>query len=325
VIALQSYANLRTKRQGISVLIPGAAGATAIGAIKSLRQVNFKGRIVSFDGEPLSAGFLMSDANYVVPTINQPAAFDLVVPILVSEAIQVILPTSAVASAVFAKSADLLSSLGIVFAGSESNVTDLCDDKLRFWHFVRNNFPVPALIEIQNGQPDTYPCFIKPRFGSGSYGSGLCIDDIAWRYFSSQGEDLVVQEYLPGQEYSVDVLCSLEGIPLVAVPRERISSIGGVSVRSRVVKDRVIQDLCIRMASHLGIKGPCCMQLKRDAQGALKFTEVNPRLGGGSIVASLAGVNLPSLLIAMAAGEPISIGPFREITVVRVLEELIVS
>ena len=65
------------------------------------------------------------------------------------------------------------------------------------------------------------------------------------------------------------------------------------------------------------------MQLKRDSAGAPRFIEVNPRMGGGTIFAALAGVNMALLSVTLAAGCPLPPLKFSEITVVRYFEELV--
>jgi carbamoyl-phosphate synthase large subunit len=307
----------------VGVLVPGAAGSAAIGAIKSLRRHGFPARIVSFDGEQLSGGFALSDVHYMIPTITQPDAYRRVLDILERESIKVILPTSASATSIFSKQKATLARLGVVFAGADGDVVDLCDDKLAFWQAVHRTFPVPALVKIRGGLPETYPCFVKPRFGSGSVGAGICRNEVDWRYLTADGAGYLLQEYLPGPEYSVDVLCDLQGRPLVAVPRERLSIIEGVTVRARVAKSPVLERMCMDMARHLDIKGTCCMQLKTDAAGQLRFLEVNARLGGSSIIATLAGVNIPACLVLMALGQAFKVAEFDDMLVCRILDEIV--
>lgn len=67
------------------------------------------------------------------------------------------------------------------------------------------------------------------------------------------------------------------------------------------------------------------MQMKRAANGEVKFLEVNPRMGGGTIFATLAGVNFSQLQVELAAGRTVKIPPFRDITVLRYYEEIVLE
>ena len=51
----------------MNILLQGAGGPASHGVIKSLREIDFEGKIVSVDANPLSVGFHLSDESYVVP------------------------------------------------------------------------------------------------------------------------------------------------------------------------------------------------------------------------------------------------------------------
>ena len=51
----------------MNILLLSAGGPTAHGVIKSLRDINFDGKIVSVDSNPLSAGLYLSDSYHIVP------------------------------------------------------------------------------------------------------------------------------------------------------------------------------------------------------------------------------------------------------------------
>jgi carbamoyl-phosphate synthase large subunit len=138
-----------------------------------------------------------------------------------------------------------------------------------------------------------------------------------------RGRSDLVQEYLPGVEYSVDVLADLGGRPLVAVPRERLRVQEGLSVRGRVLHDPEIERLCLDLAAELGVKGPVCMQLKRDVAGRPRFLELNPRMGGGTLFSAFAGVNLAACSVDLAAGRRLPPLRFAEVTIVRYFDELV--
>ena len=81
----------------------------------------------------------------------------------------------------------------------------------------------------------------------------------------------------------------------------------------------------MNIARSVGITGPCCIQMKRSREGALKTVEINPRMGGGTIFAALAGANFPALVLDMASGKEIVKPSFSEITVIRYFEEIVMD
>ena len=131
-------------------------------------------------------------------------------------------------------------------------------------------------------------------------------------------------EYLPGEEYTVDVFCDLKENICGLVIRERIGVKAGISVKGRIIKDKEIESICKKVCDIFKIKGPCCIQLKRDKNGDPKLIECNPRLGGGTYFGTLAGINPAEIYFNLYYGNLIKKKIPKEITVVRYFEEIIV-
>lgn len=307
-----------------TVLLPGGGGIAAICALKSLRMAGFQGKIVSTDADPLSPGFYLADAYATLPPISDPAFFDRALAVIEREEVTLILPTSGFDILVYSQRKAELEQRGVTVAMSDYPVMENCVDKWRFYQLTHERFPLPrTTLDPQQGV--TFPCFVKPIRGKGSRGTALCRSAGELAYQLATQKDLLIQEYLPGEEYSIDVLSDLRGAPLVAVPRVRLATKEGISVKGKVVHDPEIEQLCLELAGFLGLKGPSCLQMKRDAHGDAKFLEVNPRMGGGTIFTTLAGVNFAMLMVALAAGEKVQIPPFRELTVLRYYEEIVLD
>lgn len=305
-----------------TVLLPGGGGTAAVGALKSLRLAGFPGKIVSTDADPLSPGLYLADAYSTLPPISDPRFFDSALEVIERERVTLILPTSGFDILVYSRRKAELESRGVTVAMSDYPVVESCVDKWRFYQCTREHFPLPRTT-LDPHQGATFPCFVKPIRGKGSRGIALCRNAKELAQQMAAHQDLLIQEYLPGEEYSIDVLSDLHGVPLVAVPRVRLATKEGISVKGKIVRDSQIQRECLALARFLGLKGPSCMQMKRDANGQLKFLEVNPRMGGGTIFTTLAGVNFATLLVALALGDTVQIPQFRELTVLRYYEEIV--
>jgi carbamoyl-phosphate synthase large subunit len=304
------------------VLIPGAGGDAGIGAIKALRLAGYRGRIVATDTDPLSPGLELADTGTVLPPAASPDFLERAIEFIHDEEVDVILPTSGFDTPVYARHEGELRGAGVTVIGCGPFVMETCMDKWRFYECVRRDFPVPSTYQRPVDDLE-FPCFVKPVRGKGSRRVSVCRDRDTLDRRLTEHDDLLIQEYLPGVEYTVDVLSDLDGRPLVAVPRIRLAVKEGISVRGQILHDEEIESLCLRLAAALLVKGPVCMQLKRDRDGAPRFIEVNPRMGGGTIFAALAGVNMAALSLALAAGRPLPPLRFSEITVVRYFEELV--
>jgi len=308
----------------LTVLVPGAGGPAAVGTIKSLRMAGFEGRIISTDANPLSAGFYLSDGFRVVPKASDPEFHAAAVRLIRDERINVILPTSGFDIYEYSRHKRELEALGVVVAMSDFDTMMTCANKWEFYLKTQGQFPLPETSTHPEGW-ETFPCFVKPVLGKGSRNSYRCDGRDELEFYRSRVEAMVVQEYLPGEEYTVDLLSDLSGMPLLAVPRIRLETKDGISTKGKVLHDDEMERLCLEMARYLNLKGPTCMQLKRDRTGCLKFLEVNPRIGGGSIFTTLAGVNIPKLLLDLIRGIEIAAPRQKEVVVVRYYEEILLE
>jgi len=281
-----------------------------------------KCKIVSVDPNPLAAGFFLSDKSYVVPLAkNDKSLMDKTVEICEIEKIDIIMPTSGFDTPVHAKYRRVFEEMGISLPFSDYNVIEKCQNKLSWYRYVTNKEAVP--FTSNNVDEITFPFIVKPKIGLGPKRVFLCRNRIDLAYALSVIEDPIFQEPLLGKEYTVDVLSDLEGAPLVAVPRERIEAKAGITYKGRIVLDEEIQGTCMDVAKELNIKGPSCIQLKRDDGGRPKVIDINPRMGGTTIITTLAGINFPELVIKLCNNERFEIPQPKEITITRYYEEIV--
>jgi carbamoyl-phosphate synthase large subunit len=307
-----------------TVLVPGAAGPAGINTIKSLRMAGFEGKIIATDSSSLCAGFFMADANEVIPEAEDHSFVDKLFRIVKMYQVEVLMPSSGFDIYPYSENRKQLAEIGAQAIVSDRDKLEICRDKMLTFQTLSNRFVLP----FTTTDPDkiqTFPVLAKPRFGKGSRGIVKIEDESDLRYIISKRDDLVFQEYLPGTEYTVDVLSDLNGKPLMAVPRIRMQTKAGISTKGRVLRDPSLELDCMKIAEYIGIRGPCCIQMKESEEGRLKLIEVNPRMGGGTIFTSLAGANFPALLLDIIEGREITVPTIAEITVIRYFEEFVVK
>ncbi|HEY7109107.1 MAG TPA: ATP-grasp domain-containing protein [Nitrososphaeraceae archaeon] len=311
------------KNGKLTVLVPGADGPAGINTIKSLRLANFAGKIVASDSSPISAGFFMSDESEIIPEADDSLFLDRLMKIILKHNISVLMPSSGYDIYPYSMVKDKLLKMGVVAVVSDNKTLQICRDKLTTYKVLSSKFDLPFTTIDQN-RIQEFPVIAKPRYGKGSRDILKISDDKELRYILSRYDDLVFQEYLPGTEYTIDVLSDLKQEPLIAVPRIRLQTKAGISTKGRIVRDQRIEDVCKTIAEYLKVSGPCCIQMKESKEGVLKFVEINPRLGGGTIFTTLAGVNLPSLIMDIVEGKEIDIPQFSEVTIIRYYEEIVI-
>jgi carbamoyl-phosphate synthase large subunit len=309
-----------------NVLVPGAGGPAGINTIKSLRLSLFKGNIVSTDSNLLSAGFFLSDFYYVIPPYDDKFFIEKLLKIIKEQNIKVLMPSSGFDIYGYSLNYDLIVEYGAIPIVSRRKVLEICRDKLLSYKFLSNKFPFAFTCEYHE-KIDTFPLIAKPRFGKGSNNIIKIENKLDLKYVLGKFKNMIFQEYLPGTEYTVDVLSDLTEKPIMAIPRIRIDTKAGISVKGKIKRDLMIENLCKKTAETLGIKGPCCIQLKESENGELKIIEINPRFGGGTIFTTLAGANFPAMLLEMISNNNnnLIIPNVSEVTVLRYFEEIVIE
>ena len=304
----------------MNILILSAGGPTAHGVIKSLRDINFDGKIISVDSNPLSAGFYLSDSYHTVPKAFDNNYIDKLLQIVKDENIDLILPTSSNDIITISENSHLFDCKLFM---SDYEAIDICSDKLKFYEKCKDKFPLPKT-SINYNDID-FPIFAKPKeHSAGSRGISLCesVDNI--NCLNQNKFKYIYQEYLPGMEYTIDVLCDMDSNPLVAVPRERLQTKAGISSKGRIVKNNFIEKSCFEICKFLKLKGPLCLQMKEDINGNPKFVEINPRLGGSSYFATLAGINFLEIILDLVNGKKPIINKPKPITILRYYNEVVI-
>ena len=169
--------------------------------------------------------------------------------------------------------------------------------------------------------PD-FPLFIKPRISDGSRGAMYIRGSIDYyKAISNKGymttrngfieslryskfPKLLVMEYLPGKEYSIDVLCRY-GKTYVAIPRERLKTVGGIAVDTKVEKNDVLIGFAEDIVERFNLSYAINIQFKEDVDGNYKLLEINPRVAGSMCASVGAGVNMFEYIVKLRLGEDI--------------------
>ena len=123
------------------------------------------------------------------------------------------------------------------------------------------------------------PVIVKPRSGSGSRGIRL-VDRVEELEALERDGTLLVQEHLPGPEYSLDVLARADGHVVAVVPRERLKVDSGIAVTGRTLHDERSSTFARTVAVLIGLTTVANVQVKVDAAGEPALLEVNARFPG---------------------------------------------
>ncbi|MGA7603902.1 MAG: ATP-grasp domain-containing protein [Nitrososphaeraceae archaeon] len=305
-------------------MVPGAAAPAGINTIKSLKMSNFGGKIVATDSTSLSAGFFMADVNEILPEADAQYYVKRLFEIVEKHHVQVLMPSSGYDIYPYSDNREALARIGATAVVSDRDTLEICRDKLLTYKKMSGKYNLP----FTTADPDkvkSFPVIAKPRFGKGSRNVIKVNNEADLRYISSNFGNTIFQEFLPGVEYTIDVLSDMNKKPIIAVPRIRLQTKAGISTKGRIIRDADLETTCMNMAREIGIRGPSCIQMKESSEEQLKLIEINSRLGGGTIFSTLAGANIPSMILEMLSGTYIDPPRVSEITVVRYYEEIVIE
>ena len=176
---------------------------------------------------------------------------------------------------------------GIFVILSDKQTLECCMDKWEtFLFFKRSGIPTP-----ETSLDNVYP-LIKPRYGRGGKGILINADN---KEIDMTG--MISQELLEGQEYTIDVFCDRTHAPVYIIPRKRLSVKDGKSVNGITVFNERIISHVKNICNNLPFTGPINLQCFEGPDGSVKFTEINPRIGGGMALGFAASDNWIKLII----------------------------
>jgi len=269
----------------------------------ALRDLDLPGRVIVTDVNPLSPAVHVADRWHEVPMAGAPEYMDTMLAICRAERIGLVVPTIDDELVQFGQARERFEAQGARVAVSPALTSRICNDKYQTSLALRAGGVAVAGTWLPNQLPDDVPLplFIKPRAGRGGVGAFPVTTPRQLAFFLDYVPDPVVQEFLTGPEFTIDMLCDFECRPLSIVPRERVVIRAGVIDRGRTVRDRALLDLAEAVAGALPFHGPVNIQC-RVVDGRPIVFEINPRFSGGIPLTIAAGADFPRMLVQLARG-----------------------
>ena len=181
--------------------------------------------------------------------------------------------------------------LGCRVIASPHETTEISLSKSKTYHALDGIIRIPA--QYDSASPLPFPVFLKPDVGYGAKNTAIVSDAGSLQRLLSARNDLLVLEYLPGKEYTVDCFTDRHGQLLYAAARERHRIKDGISVNTSFCQNQEeFLSLADKINRHIRFRGAWFYQVKRDKNGELCLLEIASRLGGSSLLSRAVGVNL---------------------------------
>ena len=239
-----------------------------------------------------------------VVAMKNPGYIQNLLDICVADHIDLIIPTIDTDLMVLSENKKKFEAVGTRVMISDTDKILICRDKNNTSQFfvdcgLHAPMPVNDWKEYKSG----FPAFIKPKDGSSSINAFKVENAEELEVYARQVEDYIVQPFVSGREYTIDIFCDWDGKPISIVPRERLQVRAGEVLKTQICMDQTMIDEARTLCKAFKPCGPMTVQLIRDEKGIDWYIEINPRFGGGAPLSMKAGARSAEALLHLLDGE----------------------
>ena len=238
------------------------------------------------------------------PYIEEPGFLDFLNQVIRENGIDCVYPAHDSASVFFSEHRDEIQAQVII---AEPFTTTVCRSKaetyryLSEYDFIPKTYPDAESIE-------SYPVFVKPSVGQGAKGACKIGSRRELEETLETDKDLVICEYLPGMEYTVDCFTDGKGKLLACKFRDRERIRSGIAVRSKSLEcPEEVQNIAHILNGRFAFKGAWFFQIKLAQNGRYKLLEISPRIPGTMGLSRNSGINFPLLTLFVFWGYDVSV------------------
>lgn len=289
------------------------------------------GKVYATNSSEISAALEAADGAAVSPLIYDKNYIPFLLNFCRRNRIAAVIPLFDIDLPILSKHKKEFEDIGTRVIVSDSNIIEICNDKWKTYSFLKQNhfntiktyIDLKAALDALVAKEIEYPLVIKPRWGMGSLDIFIAnneqelqvlytkvkreLQDSYLKYESREDSTraVLIQEYITGQEYGMDIIHDLEGNYCSVVVKEKLGMRAGETDCARIVDDKDIILLGKKLSSLVKHIGNMDVDLFRK-NGMLYILELNARFGGGYPFSHIAGIDLPGAIIGWLKGEKVS-------------------
>lgn len=320
----------------VTVMMSASGSQFAPGIIKCFKDNGEREiKVVGGDMSTDPTNQYLVDKFYRVPAAKDPTYADVLLDICKKEKVDIFFPQMSAELPVLLENISRFDDAGIKVSITRNDSLYIANNKLKLFEFMKeNNIPVSKFSVISSlddfdkairevGYPEKPVC-VKLTESSGARGVRV-IDDSKSRYhiFAHEKPDsfyisyedmkktledadefpeLMVMEYLSGDEYDVDLIAD-NGKVLFMAGRRNPVMVMSITQESVLEKNEEAYRIADQIVEKLGLDGVIGIDYKFAEDGSCRLLEINPRIDATVSVFAAGGLNLPYLQVKHLLGE----------------------
>jgi ATP-grasp in the biosynthetic pathway with Ter operon len=234
--------------------------------------------------------------NYIgqLPFIQEPEFLSSFNQVITEKSVEVVFPTHDSVAQYLAEHRNQLTCRVIT---ADAETTKICREKQRTYSLFSDCSFAPRIYR-RIEEVETFPIFLKPNAGEGGKNTRMADTRKQASDALSLAPELLLMEFLPGEELTVDCFTDRHAALRFIGPRERSRVHYGISVNSKsrpVTPD--IEDIAKEINRRTRMRGLWFFQVKKALNGRFKLLEISARAAGTMSLYRHRGVNLPLLSV----------------------------
>ena len=247
------------------------------------------GQVIATDANNLGPAIYDADKYYIVPPISDPGYIDIILDICKKEQIRGVLSLIDPELSLLAANEEKFKALGVTIIGSSYDLCEMALDKMQMYEWLkahgyncaRSWMDKEEFYKAVDAGEVSYPVFVKPYRGSASISISKVYDKETVDLLFAHEDDLMIQEFLDGQEIGADVYIDLISGEVVSIfTKKKIKMRAGETDKAVSFKDPELFALLEKFVNEAGYRGQIDIDIF-EINGQYYISEVNPRFGGG--------------------------------------------
>lgn len=246
------------------------------------------------------------DHTVIVPRISEPSYIPALQRICKEENIDALVPTIDTDLLLLSQHKNEFGDTRVVISDTEKIA--LCRDKrLTADYFESVGLKSPHPVDNWKEYKAGFPAFIKPKDGSSSIFAYKVENELELQSFAEQVPDYIIQPFVEGTEYTIDIFCDFAGNPIFITPRIRLAVRAGEVLKTKIAQDEKIISEMKQLIADYKPCGQITVQMIREKTSEDDYyIEINPRFGGGAPLSMKAGANSAKAMLQLLQGKELN-------------------